>query len=133
MKKQTKAISWVLQIIVAAILMMTLPAKFSGAAQPVALFTELGMEPHGRYITTVLELIACLLLLIPASAVYGAVLAAGVMTGAVIGHVTKLGFVGEIGQMGFMAIGVLVFSFLIIYLRRIQLPVVNRMFGETKK
>ncbi len=129
MTKKTNTIAWVFQILIAVILGMTLPAKFMGAAPPVALFTELGMEPNGRYLTAVLELIACILLLVPTSAVYGAVLAAGLMSGALIGHITKLGFAGEIGQMGFLAIGALVFALIVLFLRRTQLPIVNKMFG----
>jgi len=130
MKSKSHKITWVFQIIAAVILLMTLPAKFSGAEMPVKLFTELDMEPGGRYITAIIELIAGLMLLIPVSAVYGAVLGAGVMSGAIIGHITKLGFAGEIGQMGFMAIAAFVFCLIVIYLRRRQLPIVNRMFGS---
>lgn len=133
MDKKSQIISWVSQIIVAVILLMTLPAKFSGAEQPVALFTELGMEPHGRYLTACIELLACLLILIPASAVYGAALAAGVMAGAIIGHTTKLGFEGDMGKMGFMAILVLLSSLTVLYQRRHQLAIINRMVGGDSK
>ncbi|MFT5906498.1 MAG: putative membrane protein YphA (DoxX/SURF4 family) [Cryomorphaceae bacterium] len=132
MKKSSKIISWIFQIIVAAILFMTLPAKFSGAEGPVALFTQLGMEPHGRYLTGSIELLACLLILIPASVVYGAFLAAGVMVGAIIGHITELGFEGENGILGTMAIGVFVSSLVVLYIRRRQLPIISRMFDSER-
>ena len=129
MNKKTNTISWVLQIIAAAIIMMTVFPKFMGAPKPVALFTKLGMEPNGRYIIASVELLACLLLLIPASVVYGAVLAVGVMAGAIMGHFTKLGFEGMMGKMFGMAIVVFLCSLAVIYLRRRQLPIVNKMFG----
>ena len=130
MKKKTNTISWILQIIAAAIIMMTVIPKFMGAPEPVSLFTKLGMEPGGRYIIASVELLACLLLLIPASAIYGAVLAAGVMAGAIMGHFTKLGFEGMMGQMFGMAIVVFLSSLVVIYLRRRQLPIINKMFSS---
>lgn len=130
MKKSHRIISWVLQIVVFALIAQTLPAKFTAAPMTVELFTELGMEPHGRIITAVFELIACVLLLIPASSVYGALLAAGLMSGALIGHITKLGFAGDIGQMGFMAAAIFLCTLVILFLRRTQLPLIKRMFAS---
>ena len=72
----------------------------------------------------------CMLLLIPASAVYGALLAAGLMSGAIIGHITKLGFSGPEGTLGMMAIGIFLASLVILFLRRAQLPIINRMFSK---
>ena len=109
--------------------MITVIPKFMGAPDSVALFTKLGMEPYGRYVIASVELLACLLLLIPASAVYGAVLAAGVMAGAIMGHFTKLGFEGIMGQMFGMAIVVFLSALGVTYLRRRQLPIVDKMFG----
>ena len=129
MKKSSLIISWIFQLIVAGILFMTLPGKFGGEAMPVALFTELGMEPHGRYLTASVELIAGILILIPASSVYGAFLAAGVMSGALIGHITKLGFEGDLGSMGMMAVVVFVSALIVLFIRRRQLPIISRMLG----
>ena len=52
------------------------------------------------------------------------------MMGAIIAHVTKIGFDGDMGRMGFMAILVFASSLTVLYLRRRQLPVIGRMFGE---
>ncbi len=130
MKKTSNKISWVFQIIVAAVLGVTLLPKLTGAAIPVALFTELGMEPHGRYLIASLELLAVLLILIPSSVIYGAFLAAGLMMGAIIGHITKIGFEGDLGRIGFMAIVVFTSSIAVLFIRRKQLPIISRMFGE---
>ena len=130
MKKSHRIISWILQLVVVVLIAQTLPFKFSAHPDSVALFTKLGMEPHGRIITGVVELLACLLLLIPASSVYGALLAAGLMSGAVIGHITKLGFSGPEGTLGMMAIGILIASLVVLFLRRTQLPIINRMFSK---
>lgn len=128
MKSQTIVV-WILQIIVVVIIGQTLPFKFGAHPESVALFTELGMEPKGRILTGVLELLACFMLLIPASAVYGALLAAGLMSGAILGHLTKLGFEGN-HAFGYLAVVTLVLSCAILYLRRTQLPIIHRMFGE---
>jgi uncharacterized membrane protein YphA (DoxX/SURF4 family) len=129
-KKTTHILSWVLQLIIVVIIAQTLPFKFGGAQQSINLFTELGMEPHGRYITGVLELFACLLLLIPASVSYGAFLTTGLMAGAVLGHLTKLGFGGENGPLGGLAILCFLLSLVILYIRRSQLPIIGRMFSD---
>src|SRR5262245_23184706 len=61
------AASWALQLIVAGILLQTLFFKFTGAAESVYIFSTLGAEPWGRVGSGVVELIAALLLLYPAT------------------------------------------------------------------
>ena len=129
MTKQNKIISWVLQIVVVAIILPTAIGKLSDNPQAIELFTKLDMEPNGRYLIGALELIAALLLLIPASVVYGAGLSLGLMAGAVIGHVSKLGFEGKMGMLAGMAVGAILFCLVILFIRRKQLPIVHRMFG----
>src|SRR5882672_3755993 len=84
---------WVLRLLAAGILLMTLYFKFTAHPQSVKLFTELGMEPWGRIGTGVLELIASMLILYPRTTGYGAVLGLGLMAGALFFHLTKLGIV----------------------------------------
>src|SRR5438552_9024325 len=83
--------SWALQIVVALILFQTLFFKFTAAEESVYIFTTLGAEPWGRIGSGVVELIAASLLLVPATAPVGAILAMGVMGGAIISHLTVLG------------------------------------------
>src|SRR3979490_1066049 len=83
--------SWVLRLIVAVILLQTLFFKFTGAKESVYIFTALGAEPWGRIGSGVVELIASVLLLMPRTAVFGAILALGTICGAIFAHVTKLG------------------------------------------
>ena len=61
----TAVASWVLQLLVAGILLQTLFFKFTGAAESVYIFSTLGAEPWGRVGSGVVELIASVLLLIP--------------------------------------------------------------------
>ena len=65
--------------------------KFSGAEESVYIFTKLGIEPFGRIGSGIVELIASILILIPRTTLLGALLALGIMTGAIFSHLTKLG------------------------------------------
>ena len=84
-------ILWILRLLAAVILLQTLYFKFTAHPQSVKLFTEIGMEPWGRIGTGVLELIASILILIPRTTGYGALLGMGLMSGAIYFHLTKLG------------------------------------------
>ncbi len=91
MKKAAKISSWVSASLAALIMLQTLYFKFSAAPESVYIFSTLGLEPYGRIGTGVAELIASFLLLIPSTRIYGAGLSVGIMIGAIIGHLTKLG------------------------------------------
>ena len=93
MKQPVKIISWALRIISALILLQTLFFKFTAAPESVYIFTTVGMEPYGRIGTGVGELIAAVLLLVPATCSIGALLGFGLMSGAIFFHLTKLGLV----------------------------------------
>lgn len=108
----------------------TLFFKFSADPTSIQLFTELGMEPQGRLIIGGLELIACILLLIPSSVVYGAALGAGLMGGAIIGHITKLGWQGDRLSLGLLAIVVLASCLIILWLRKKELPLLKAVLEE---
>jgi len=86
-----KIAPWVLRIIAALIMLQTLYFKFSGAEESVYIFSQLGMEPWGRIGTGILELIASILILYPRTTFFGSVLAIGLMSGAIVAHLTKLG------------------------------------------
>jgi len=83
--------SWVLQLVVAAILLQTLFFKFTGAPESVYIFSTLGAEPWGRIGSGVVELVAAILVLVPATTTIGAALAMGVMAGAIMSHLTCSG------------------------------------------
>lgn len=121
------AASWALQLIVAGILLQTLFFKFTGAAESVYIFSTLGAEPWGRIGSGVVELIAALLLLYPATITVGAVLALGVISGAIVSHLTVLGIEvqGDGGLLFFLALAVFVSSAAILILRRGDIPVVG--------
>ena len=78
-------------IIAALILLQTLYFKFSGAAESVYIFDQLGLEPYGRIGTGILELIIAALLLVKRSSLVGGILGLGVITGALFSHIFVLG------------------------------------------
>jgi len=119
--------SWVLQLVVAGILLQTLFFKFTGAAESVYIFSTLGAEPWGRVGSGVVELIAAILLLVPATTTIGAALALAVITGAILSHLTVLGIEvqGDGGLLFGLAITVFVASGAILLLRRGEIPVVG--------
>jgi uncharacterized membrane protein YphA (DoxX/SURF4 family) len=122
-----KALSLFLRILVAIILVQTLFFKFTGAPESVYIFTTMGMEPVGRYGTGIVELIASILLFIPAARTVGAALAVGTMAGAIGGHLTKLGIEvqGDHGLLFGMACTVLICSLAILAIHRKEIPLIG--------
>jgi hypothetical protein len=123
------AVSWVLQLIVAGILLQTLFFKFTGAEESVYIFTALGAEPWGRIGSGVVELVASILLLVPATIPLGAILSIGVMSGAILSHLAILGIEikGDGGLLFWLAVTVFVLSLAILAVRRSQIPIVGRL------
>lgn len=122
---------WVLRIIAALIMLQTLYFKFSGAEESVYIFSQLGMEPWGRIGTGALELIASMLILYPRTTFFGSVLAAGLMVGAVVAHIIKLGIVvkDDGGQLFIYALLVLISSIILaIIYRQDGINLVKRIF-----
>lgn len=121
MKLQT-IISWALRLIAAIILLQTLSFKFTAHPESVELFTKLGVEPWGRIGTGVIELITGVLLLIPATAFIGGFLSFGLMSGAILSHLTVIGIEskGDGGQLFMLAIIVLACSLVIMWLHKQQ-------------
>lgn len=117
-------LSWVLQLSVAVILLQTLYFKFTGAEESVYIFSTLGMEPWGRYLSGVAELMAAALLLIPGFAPFGALLSLGVISGAIVSHLTVLGIEvrGDGGLLFALAVIVFVCSLAIVAIRWRELP-----------
>ena len=128
--KSQLVVSTVLQLIAAGILLQTLFFKFTGAEESVYIFTTLGMEPWGRIGSGVAELIAAGLLVYPPTAAVGAALAIGVMSGAIVSHLTLLGIaVKDDGGLLFgLAITVFAAGAAVLIIRRTQLPVIGRYF-----
>jgi len=122
LEKQQKLniIGWVLRIAVAIILFQTLFFKFTGAEESVYIFEKVGLGDAGRIGSGIGELIAGILLLIPRTTWMGALMALGIILGAVISHLTVLGIevMGDGGTLFYLALSVLIGSLVILRMER---------------
>jgi len=122
--------SWTLRAIAAVILLQTLFFKFTAAKESVYIFTTVGMEPWGRIGSGVVELIAAIFLLFPRTVSVGAILALGVMSGAIFFHLTKLGIalpaVDDHGELFTLAVAVFLCSLGVLAMHRQELPLIGR-------
>ena len=132
LSKYMNILSWVLRLVVAGILFQTLFFKFTGAQESIHIFTKLGLEPWGRIGSGVVELVAVILLLIPSTVTIGAILSLGVISGAILSHLTKLGIVvinsdgsSDGGLLFALALIVFVCSAVILVIHRREIPVVG--------
>lgn len=140
LSKSRNTLSWILRLIVAGILFQTLFFKFTGAEESVYIFTKLGLEPWGRIGSGIVELIAVILLLIPSTVAIGAILSLGVISGAIMSHLTRLGITvidsdgtSDGGLLFALALTVFVGSAVILFLHRRSVPIIGPMlFGDNQ-
>ena len=119
----TKNINYVERIAsltAAIILLQTLYFKFTAAPESVYIFTQLGVEPFGRIGSGVAELMAGALLIFRHSAVYGALLGLGIISGAILSHLFILGIdiQNDGGYLFFLAVVVFVACAISLYVQR---------------
>ncbi len=126
--RSQKVLSWALRIGVAAILVQTLFFKFTAAPESVYIFTTLGLEPWGRIGSGAVELVAALLLLLPAAVALGALLALGTISGALFAHFTQLGIEvqGDGGLLFALACAVFLACATLLWMHRRDLPLPAR-------
>ena len=141
----SKVLPWVLVIYIAFVFIQSLFFKFAGSEETVIIFNTIGDWMAGNFLAPVAgafkayggttigitELIASVLLFIPRTRVWGALIAIVVISGAIFFHLfTPLGVVRTIDAAGntdggvlfFMACGVWVASAALLYLNRDKLP-----------
>lgn len=130
-----KIISWITATISSLIMLQTLYFKFTAANESVYIFTQLGLEPFGRIGIGVAELVASILLIIPRSRFLGALISVGLMIGAVIGHLTKLGIevMNDGGYLFALCLIVLTSTIICLYLKRKQLISFLSVFAQLDK
>ena len=120
-------IFFVLRLLVAIILLQTLRYKFLAHPDSVYIFSTLGLEPYGRIGIGVMELIASILILVKRTTWAGALLAVGLMAGAIFSHLTQLGI--EVKNDGatlfYMAVGTWFLSLIILWSERKKIPFIN--------
>ncbi len=128
-EKNKNILAWVLRLVASVIMLQTLFFKFTGAEESVYIFSTLGIEPWGRIGTGVMELIASILILIPKTTALGAILAIGIMGGAILSHLLFLGISvqGDNGQLFLYALLVFFSALALLYMYRRDLPIWNKL------
>ncbi len=118
--KSIAYLTWTARIVAAIIMLQTLYFKFTGAEESIYIFTAVGMEPWGRIGVGMMELIASILIIIPATSWIGAGIALGLMLGAMGMHLTILGIEvqGDGGYLFFLALVVAICSAFIMWVNR---------------
>lgn len=79
MKRAESIAAWITTVI----FLQTLFFKFTGAPESKFIFETLGVEPWGRILSGVAELVAAVLLIIPRTRLYGGLMGMGIMSGAI--------------------------------------------------
>jgi uncharacterized membrane protein YphA (DoxX/SURF4 family) len=122
-------LSWILRLAAAVILTQTLWFKFTAAPESVYIFDKVGLGAPGRIGSGIAELIAAILLVIPRTAWLGAVLALGVMGGAIMSHLTVLGIVvmNDHGELFALAVTVALCSAIVLFLNRRDIPLIGKL------
>ena len=115
---------FLLRLVIAALLIQTLYFKFSAHPDSVYIFTKIGMEPFGRIGIGVLELISALLILNKNTIWAGALMSTGIISGAVLMHLTNLGIEinNDGGMLFYMALSVLLLSVFVVVKERKNIP-----------
>lgn len=127
--------SWSFRLVAAVILFQTLFFKFTGAKESVYIFSTLGVEPWGRIVSGLVEAIAVVLLLVPATAFLGAMLSLGTISGAIVSHLAVLGIaipaVGDKGELFGLAVIVFVCSAAAAFLHRGQFQTLTALVSRS--
>ena len=127
-----KMISWILALVAIVILLQTLWFKFTHAPESVYIFAQLGVEPHGRIAAGVVELIASIFLLVPATRAWGALLGFCTMVVAILAHLTKIGIVvqDDGGLLFSLALVVACCCATLLFIHAQQFQVLIRLFKK---
>ncbi len=122
-----RALDWTLRLVAAGILLQTLFFKFTGAAESIYIFSTLGVEPWGRYLSGIVELVASVCLLYPRTVWLGALMGLGVMAGAILSHLFVLGIeiMGDGGLLFGLGILVFVACGIVLWLHRKEVPLLK--------
>jgi putative oxidoreductase len=85
-RKYANVALWVLQALLALAFLGAASGKLLGKPEMVALFEAVGLGQWFRYVTGLMELTGALLIVVPRTKFFGAVLLSTVMVGAVLTH-----------------------------------------------
>ena len=120
--RSSKAVNitfWILQGLLAAAFLVAGTTKLAGPQMQITFFEEIGLGQWFRYFTGGLEVIGAILVLVPRTAVVGAVLLAMIMVGAVDIHLLITGG-SPVPPVVLLVIAVAVTWYRELYLKRLQ-------------
>jgi len=122
-----KYLPLIIRIVIAVILIQTLRYKFTAHPDSVYIFEKAGLGDAGRIGSGIVELIAAILILIPRTIWLGALLTLGVISGAIVTHLTKIGIDvnGDGGRLFFMAILIFILSAITLWLHKKEIPFIG--------
>lgn len=125
--KTQRIITLLCRVVAAVILLQTLFFKFTAAPESVYIFTKVGLEPWGRIGSGTVELIAALLLFVPGYHWLGAIVAIGVLAGAIMSHLTVLGIVvmDDGGLLFILALVTVACCAVVLFFERRSIPLVG--------
>ena len=130
-----KYIIFGLKVIAAFIMLQTLIFKFTGAQESVDLFTQIAgkNEAMMRIGTGILELFASIALFIPSKTWVGALLALGVMGGAILTHLNIIGIEhnNDGGALFFSAVTTFIISAILLFINKKDIPILGKKFSQS--
>ncbi len=123
-----KAIDLGFRILIAVILLQTLRYKFTAHPDSVYIFNKIGLEPYGRIAIGILELISAILILIPKTIWLGASLTVGIISGAIIMHITIIGIEvnNDGGTLFYMALLIFTLALFVLWKNRKNIPIIGK-------
>lgn len=134
MNKTTLVLYWIARLVASVIMLQTLYFKFTGSAESVYIFSKVGMEPWGRLGIGGLELVASILIVINRTAWLGALLALGLMGGAIVMHLTILGIsvMDDGGQLFLYAVIVSLCSAFVLLQNKEKVLRLTKVFNRSR-
>ena len=125
---------WIFKVVLAGMYLMMAIPKFGANEITIHIFTTLGVEPWGRYLTGAIEASVFVLILVPKTAIYGMILSLGVLLGAILSHLTVLGMVvqnetgtvNDGGEIFTTALIMLALTLVNLYLNRRSIPIIGK-------
>ncbi len=127
-----KYLPLIIRIVIAVILVQTLFYKFTAHEDSVYIFEKAGLGDAGRIGSGIAELIAAILILIPRTIWLGAGLSLGIISGAIVTHLTKIGIEvrGDGGLLFYMAVVVFILSLITLWIHRRDIPFIGKKFSN---
>ena len=122
-----KKILLIIRVVIAIILVQTLRFKFTAHPDSVYIFSQVGLEPIGRIGIGILELISAILILFPKTIWAGALLTVGIISGAIMMHLTQIGIEvhNDGGMLFYLALTVFLLASIILYNQRKNIPILG--------